>query len=291
MLYAAAGVLGTVMSMELSTPSALLVGDTHANARWMENVVLPNAAAQGVQTVIVVGDFGYWQEASRFLQIVNSAKERFGLEVWFLDGNHEQHSLLAHDAAACRVEGDEPRSPVRLGESLVYLPRGAVVEVAGLSVLAMGGAASIDRLQRHVGVDWFYEELLSDADIAAGQRAALGLGGVDVLLCHDAPAGWTVPGLIPYDHLPSSWARVLPECWDHRRRLADVYAVAEPKMVVHGHYHSAYELEVDEDWGAVRVVGLNCDGSAGWGRVLSAADGRPLLGDRISPMPYKKPSR
>ena len=39
---------------------ALLVGDTHANTRWLEQTVTRAAIAQDAELIIQLGDFGFW---------------------------------------------------------------------------------------------------------------------------------------------------------------------------------------------------------------------------------------
>jgi len=254
--------------MELHANSVLLVGDTHADTRWLTGQVLPRAAEQGVGAVVVVGDFGYWRDAQSFLRAARTARANFGVDVWFLDGNHEEFPYLKSDVAECRVAGDNERSPVQLGESLFYMPRGSVVEIGKLRTLVMGGAVSIDRLMRTDGVDWFMDEALDNADIHAGQQAE----GIDVMLGHDAPSGWNIPGLTDPHRMSAAWRAQLPNCYEHRDRLREVFEVAQPRLYVHGHYHSGYELTTDESWGPVDVVGLGCNMTLRGMRVLRGTE-------------------
>ncbi len=91
--------------------------------------------------------------------------------------------------------------------------------------------------------------------------AASLVGHADILFCHDAPAGWTIPNLPSARGLPHVWEVELPASRDHQRQLARIMDKVEPALVVHGHYHSGYRLDLDADWGSMGVVGLNGDGS------------------------------
>lgn len=263
--------------MTLHADSALLCGDLHADYGFLHARVLPSAVEAGVSAVVVLGDFGYWAHARDFLREASRSRENFGVDVWFLDGNHEEHPLLASDAAACREDGADVRDPVRVGESLWWLPRGSRIEVGTLSVAVLGGAVSLDMAFRVEGEDWFAEEEASDEDVAA----CVAGGPADVLLCHDAPTGWVVPGLLPRDALfPQMRARLVDGAL-HRIRLRAAYEAVAPRLLVHGHYHRSYRQTVDEPWGAVEVVGLQRNGFNGWGRVLRGDGGRVELGEPL----------
>ena len=113
---------------------------------------------------------------------------------------------------------------------------------------ALGGAFSIDHAACTPGYDVFpVEEVPSYAD---AQRA-INAGPADVLLCHDFPAlGYQLKG------------RPIPAADERASRqvqhiLAEVAEAIHPKLVVHGHWHFAYEIERD----GIAVKGLNCDGT------------------------------
>jgi hypothetical protein len=250
------------MDIELSLAELLIVGDTHADSGWLRSVVLPTAADLGVEALVVVGDFGYWSTAEEFIKIAREGQSTHGVSVLFLDGNHEDHALLARDVASTGADLSAGRAPVWLGGGLFYLPRGARIGVGGLSVSCFGGAASIDRDRHTPGVDWFEEEVLSDLDLSFAQPS-------DVLLSHDAPSGWDIPNLPVRWAMSQSWLNELGRCDQHRGRLREGYEVVAPTTVVHGHYHSDYQTTTQEAWGSVLVTGLNAAGYGGWGAKLS----------------------
>ena len=66
-----------------------LVGDTHANTGWFIRVI-EDLAAEGVRVVVHLGDFGWWPQY-KFAQKISRAAGRIGVEVLFIDGNHEHH--------------------------------------------------------------------------------------------------------------------------------------------------------------------------------------------------------
>jgi len=263
--------------MELSFDSVLLVGDTHASVSWLRGVVLPAAAELGVDSCVVLGDFGYWPEAGEFLKVARDAQKTHGVLVSFIDGNHEDHALLRTD---CLRAGEGLAGPVWLGGGLNYLPRGSTISVGGLSVLCVGGAASIDRSDRVESISWFAEETLSRGDVVNIRK----VGEVDVVLSHDAPSGWDIPGLPSLRLFPQGWLDELAHCRRHRRILAEALAKTNPQLLVHGHYHSNYQKTVNWGIGSTTVQGLSKNNTAGWGAVLSARNGRPVLEGELGPL-------
>ena len=258
----------TVYMHLTSDSSVLFVGDTHANTAFLENAVLPTAAALEVDAIIQVGDFGFDSSSSDFIDLAASAKKRFGLDVWFLDGNHENHDFLHAELA--QLSGREfPREPVNIAGGLWYLPRGARFVAAGLTAVAVGGAVSIDRAARTPGIDWFPSERLNNADL----EAIAALGPCDLFVSHDAPSGWTIPGLLSELDLPEFWKPELEACNEHRFRVREAFDAIQPRILVHGHYHVPYRMELTEDWGTVSAFGLDCDTGRIWGALMTNQDG------------------
>lgn len=146
-----------------------------------------------------------------------------------------------------------------LAGNLHYLPRGARWQFGSVRFVAIGGAVSIGSPMRTAGLDFFVEEEVGGDDVA---RVVAG-GPADVLVCHDAPAGWEIPNLPPVERMPLPVAARVDAANRHRVRLRTAYEAVRPAVVVHGHYHSRCRTLVDEAWGQVLVEGLDCDGTEG----------------------------
>lgn len=244
---------------------ALLVGDTHGNASWLERV-LDVATSASVDRIIQLGDFGWWPRqytADAFVDIARAAPVPF----WWIDGNHEDHDSL--ESAIAAAVGPTHDGVIGLGGNLSYVRRGTRVLWDGVTVLFCGGAHSIDRNIRIDGVSWFDAEHVSDDDVSicsAGRHS-------DVFLCHDAPAGWRIPDLPSDRGLPWVWQVELPACEAHRRQVGRIFDAVTPALVVHGHYHVAYRRQLEAGWGPVDIVGLSADGSTGNLAVLDCHEG------------------
>jgi Calcineurin-like phosphoesterase len=231
----------------------VVAGDWHGNEAWALSVIrrLPALLAGPAPRVLLhLGDFGIWPDAAgqAYLAHVSAALETAGAELWFLDGNHEDFPQLAGLAASETT----PDGRVLVRPRLYYLPRGHRWAWHGRTWLACGGAVSLDRAGRTAGTDWWPEEEITDA-----QEAAVIAGGrADVLASHDCPSG-----------VPHTFGRP-PSWWDpadlarsdaHRRRLQRITDAVQPRWVLHGHLHRAYQRICDFGYGPVQVTGLDAD--------------------------------
>ena len=239
----------------------LIAGDTHGNTKWVKHLI-DAAARNDCPVIIQVGDFGYFpdhRDGPRFLSAVDQACAANGVELWFIDGNHDDHTSL--------VELEHGHIPVDVAEHVTYLPRGRRLHLGGRRFGFLGGAFSVDWRDRTAGIDWWHHEVTDTDDVAR-----LGTEQLDVLITHDAPAGVA---------LLSSWrlpAEDQVRADDVRALVAQATASTSPQLLVHGHWHHGYESELDWidrattdrtgalTWGSTRVVGLGCDGDAerGW---------------------------
>jgi hypothetical protein len=174
---------------------------------------------------------------------------------------------------------------VNLGGSLYYVPRDARLRVGDLSVVGFGGAVSIDRLFQYPGVSWFPEESITDEQIERITAPA------DVLVTHDTVAGYPIPGLMPINEMAKEWIKVLPEAQAHRMVVSRVAERVQPKLLIHSHYHTGYDTDIDTAWGPMHITGLNRDGTTNFARVLNDDNGHPALSDWVQAPKKPKPPR
>lgn len=254
----------------------LAIGDTHMNTSAICNVAIPQAVKHGCDTIMQLGDFGMWEherEGERFLHKVSTHLVKNDLELFWIDGNHDNHPLLWEKYPP--VEDEFGFCPIR--PNLWYVPRGTVWEWGEVRCLGLGGAWSIDsqwRLQAEKsrnapGTLWWPTEMIREQDVADAIRNLDGLT-VDIMFTHDCPSGPDIPGI----HAEDKWR--WPQTWTNRDSLRRVYDAAAPQLLVHGHYHTRYtymwtlpyEYDGELKWRTCRVEGLANDGLDGFGIVL-----------------------
>ncbi len=258
----------------------MLLGDTHGNTKFITQQILPEAKKAGVQWIYQVGDFGYWEhtlEGSVFLDEVNAALVQNGLNLLFIQGNHDKVSLI--DKTYPEIDGFHV-----VRSALWYAKNGTQWEYEGKSFLALGGAYSIDKSSRlkaerdkakkifdsyakdgryegfadwnkwnHAnqeakGSYWFPEEEMTDAELDAILKNVT--AKVDVILAHDKP----------YSSNPIIKLFPINECIPNQQRLQTAVNHFKPKLFVHGHLHARYTDRIRCGAGNyTRVEGLGAD--------------------------------
>lgn len=228
--------------------ATLLVGDVHGDKDFLGSCFFV-AEAKGANRILQLGDFGWawprmkltkkqWGERYEPVpqyeleKLAEKLVQRFGIPLYAIDGNHENHDELDHDADEFVPKGD----------GVFYVPRGLAWEWDDKRWLSMGGAYSIDLRNRTPGVSWWPEETPCWEQIDRANKR----GKVDVVVSHDAPWGVDVPGEHAAGkviHRPSRWTR---------KGLASILDACQPQFWFHGHHHVRYTA----DLGSCLVQGL-----------------------------------
>jgi hypothetical protein len=244
--------------------TVLLFGDSHSNTGYVYDM-LARASARGITRVIGLGDFGIWPGPSgaKFRSKIDRRSAQLGITLYGISGNHDDATQIA------RFEAKNPRDEdgmVVLGTGLRWISRGHRWQWSGATFGSLGGAFSIDWEHRTPGEDWWPDaEEVQKADVEK-----LGTDRLDVLLCHDAPAGAT----------PNAWLDGWPKNDEQSRvsqhRLRSAVEATRPNLVLHGHWHLRHSsmLRLNSAEHAVRVEGLASDqehDGGSWG-VLDLGD-------------------
>lgn len=224
-----------------------VAGDWHANTLYALDA-LDYFANREIKHIVHLGDFGYNFEYKKYLKPLNDLLQENGQHLWFVDGNHEnQIELYKYKFAA-----DQTRP---LTDRITHLPRGFRWTWSGTSMLALGGAFSIDKSVRVPGIEWWPEEEINWDE---AERTANG-GHADIMFTHDCPAGVDIPDIRRNPlGLP---AHVLNQANNHRNLLRQVVDAVKPKKLYHGHYHTKYESKLYGDDYETDIQGLDCDGT------------------------------
>lgn len=228
----------------------LFVGDTHCNSSvWTQ--IADVAVGHGCELIWQVGDFGY-QFPEVYIRAVQTAADTARVPVMWIRGNHDNRDTIR------TLSAGQQAGPVALwptvAPDVLYVPDGTVVDVAGVRVLGVGGAVSIDQDRRVPYVSWWPDETISPADIAAAAAA----GPVDVVVAHDAPYGCDpLEGMLEDTGISD---RLLRASASNRKAVAAIVDRAAPRLVVHGHYHHRYDGRYQPGSGPdVTVCGLGAD--------------------------------
>ena len=222
-------------------------GDWHSNGAFAVSALRNEyRKASGPPDIYLhVGDFGVWNDPKIDDNYLNLIEEELTLqdrELWFTDGNHENHPYLFSLPLDSRGLG-------KLTEHIYYIPRGHHWKFGDKKFLALGGAGSIDFKWRTMGVDWFPEESITEEQYLK----AISEGKVDFLLTHEA-AEMPDEHHIPMFTLSQAHQEYLKRTRDI---ILKVIEKTEPKIHVHGHHHYFYSKKIL----GTKVYGLDMDDS------------------------------
>lgn len=239
----------------------MFAGDTHGNANhWMR--LFEIAEREGVEEIIQVGDFGYWEHEYGGVEYLDVLNDYTPCLIRFIDGNHDNHPLLWS------------KYPPNGGVSIVrpkieYQHRGSVkgypLGGGGMTVQFMGGAFSIDyawrqKAGRRGNVCWWPEETITNEEIEKAKSAACWFDSIDVLIAHDVPSGAPLGRLT---NLTLS-KEIEAQARHNRRQLLQVVQATRPKLLIHGHYHTRLDYfmhyrDLNGEEQRLDCIGLSCD--------------------------------
>lgn len=199
----------------------MAVGDLHGD--WGKLNMLINQKQPDI--VLQCGDFGWFPALECQRPVLYGRQSTWGLkginpgdcQVFWCDGNHEDHwALRDWDKTAIDYPG------------VTYMPRGSVLSLPdGRTVMFIGGADSIDKNQRKLGVDWFPEEVINHTDV---ERFLSYQGRVDIVISHTCPTEFE-----PKCHFGSFDKYNDPSM----KALSVILEHFKPDLWFYGHFHKA----------------------------------------------------
>lgn len=198
---------------EIITPHLVFLGDIHGEFETLKKVIKNCDLSDCL--IFCVGDFGVGfsrpEKEQRRLQNLNEFFRQRSIDFLSIAGNHDDPSYF---------QGQTNLSNLRLIPDYQYL------NINGKKVLTVGGAISIDRLDRKEGYSYWSDEIIKPAPD--------NLEPADIIVAHDAPlwAGKDASSLYDTPLNP-----VKTDAVAGRTILGNVIKQTNPRLFVHGHYH------------------------------------------------------
>jgi Icc-related predicted phosphoesterase len=191
----------------------ILTGDIHNEFGKLNELINKKRP----DLVICCGDFGYWPKVKWGAPLSNIRPQ--GAKILWCDGNHEDHWSL------------KERDKDEMVSNVIYMPRGSTYTLDdGRTIMFMGGADSIDKESRWIGVDWFPEEVITQKDLYDLPQV-----NVDIFVTHTCPAE-LVNEMLKYNSFkygdPSPMA------------LSELWRIYKPKLWFFGHWHIYKEMDL-----------------------------------------------
>ena len=208
----------------MNQPKIMVIGDIHG--RWdLLNHVIEHSEPD---RIFQCGDFGFWPKSSSWFSTNKIKNNR--TKIYFCDGNHDDHDSLN------TLENNE------IAKNIFYMKRGSTLCLPdGRNVLFIGGADSIDKHRRTIGIDWFPQEVLSESDFET-----LPDSEINIIISHTCPREVLpnlhgVYGTSKYD-LSSSVNCSDPSC-DILSKVLEKY---KPELWFFAHWHEFTEGQIKE---------------------------------------------
>ncbi len=190
--------------------------------------------------VIVLGDFGLlWHDDKTYSHWLNWLKQKSFTLLW-LDGNHENHDWI-NRLPSTEWNGGKVHF---VADNVIHLMRGQIFDLGGKKFFVCGGATSIDKDHRTVGVSWWANEDLSWAE---SEEALSNLEkanyNVDFILTHTCPMQLVRPmfGIPP---IPDPTANFL-DIVQGQVRSAEWYFGHHHRDIDYGRFHCLYQRVVE----------------------------------------------
>jgi len=231
--------LTDIMALALAIPRedvrVIVIGDVHG--QW--TALLQRLRRYDItdQDLIQVGDFGVGfgpsgQEQGD-LRILDAALAGTGNTLWVIRGNHDDPAYF-----------NDPRpSPYR---HIRFLPDYSIEIVGGRKILFVGGATSVDRIERTAGKDYWPGEAFL---LVEHQVASLDLEGLWAIVTHTAP-DFTAPTRL--DTIARSFVTRDPtlshDLAAERKAVTGLYDLVtrhvRPQYWFYGHFHTSVHEEI-----------------------------------------------
>jgi len=192
----------------------IVTGDIHGDFYYLNSLI--NKYKNKLDLVICCGDFGYWPNFSDDYLHIKS----HGIPILWCDGNHEDHWAIKN------------LKSTEIVKNIFYMPRGSTYKLSdGRTIMFMGGADSIDKNSRRIGIDWFPEEIITQKDIMNLPNVK-----VDIFITHTCSSE-ILPIMLPYNEM---------KYYDpSQKALSTLWEIYKPSLWFFGHWHHYKEGNLD----------------------------------------------
>jgi len=223
--------------------SVWVTGDTHIphDIRKLNSKNFPEGLKLTKEDVLIqLGDFGLlW--ANEIDETEKYWTNWLNNKPWttlFIDGNHENHERLGR-LPEVEMFGSKVG---KVSDSIYHLKRGHIYNIQGKTFFTMGGALSIDKEHRTLGLSWWREERPSHKEMELGfENLDKYNNKVDFILSHTIPKSFQ--GFFRFDFwMNQKWRDYTCDY------LEEVHQKVEYTKGYCGHWHH------DQDLGQYQIL-------------------------------------
>lgn len=225
------------------------LGDLHGNTNNAYKLIDFIMEHDNPDLLIQVGDMGVMGELfEKYLNKLNKKLESYNIELWFIDGNHENFNWLLNKVK-------NPHGLNSITSKIKYIPRGTMLTLGKKNFYFCGGAFSIDKFMRTIYKSWWPQEILSKEEteeLINYYNVNYSNYKIDYFISHDTPL---------FEHYQDDSIFMnqsdFYEDYSHKINLRKIYELTKAPKIIHGHYHRFNKFIQD----GVENITLNCDGS------------------------------
>ncbi|MEG1773950.1 MAG: metallophosphoesterase, partial [Oscillospiraceae bacterium] len=159
-----------------------ITGDLHGDASRLKRFA--RLIKRKRDFCLVCGDFGFVWDGSEAEKKTLAGLAKLDCTLLFVEGTHDNLTLLEQFPEEA-YRGGTAR---RLASNILWLHRGDIFDLDGVSVFAMGGGESTDADERRPQVNWWPQELPTAEELArARENLAAHDNTVDLVITHQRP--------------------------------------------------------------------------------------------------------
>ncbi len=164
------------------TGRIFITGDKHGTLLPIFGLAEKNQI-RDTDLLIIAGDAGYvWDKSYPY--VIHTLEQIFPGTIAFVDGNHENHTLL-NQLPTAQWYGGRVHP---LGERVCHFMRGELYEVYGKHIFTFGGARSNDKDRREEEISWWKTEEPSEKEILYSEKQFLeNMDTIDFVITHETP--------------------------------------------------------------------------------------------------------
>jgi len=205
----------------------LFLGDIHGD--WPELIYNIKSKKISNAIIISVGDLGVGFNPNKDLTTYETLSKQFeknNINFYAIRGNHDDPIAFKKNNRICF-------------NNFELVEDYSIFEYNSKTIQLIGGAVSIDRTGRTVGVSYWEDEgVVFDRD--ACQK-------VDILVTHTAPS-FCAPQ--KFNEMVYGWARedayLLEDLTDERAVMDEIFKICSPKYHFYGHFHFAHNETIND---------------------------------------------
>ena len=213
-----------------------VTGDTHGDLTRVWNFIDKIDINNENCNIIIAGDAGLcWRYDKQDLDFhIKNHENKYKTHIYFIDGNHENFNILKSFPI-------DKTGIAHLSKHIHYIPRGSRLLINFgdyfKTLLAIGGADSIDKFRRTPNLNWWEEEQITEKDIEGIN------GDFDYVITHCCPISVFENNKIYLCTLNNILDNNDFEYHISENRLEQLKNNITFKKWFFGHYHIDYKLD------------------------------------------------